>query len=85
MRYLGIAKKQKEKITMPDGCEDLVKDIEYDALEINGRVLLIPSPLDREKMSLVERLADRSIKRHRKTLEGLRAQSHGSRKGRSEV
>jgi hypothetical protein len=38
---------------------------------LSGDILLVPSPPDRERLARIEKLAQRSIEEHRKTLEGL--------------
>ena len=56
---------------MPDGFRGVQEGKIYDVVEIGGDVVLAPSPLDRERLAQIERLARRSIKEHRQTLEGL--------------
>ncbi len=43
----------------------------YEVIEIGGNILLVPPPLDRERIALIKRLTKESIEDHRKTLEGL--------------
>ena len=43
----------------------------YEAIEIGNDILLVPSPLDKDRIARIERLTDLSIKEHRKTLENL--------------
>jgi len=71
MRYLGIARKEKGQILMPDALKELVEDEHYEVVEIGGDILLIPSPIKRERLARIERLARSSIRDHRKTLEEL--------------
>ena len=71
MRYLGIAKNDRGRVTMPDASRDQMPEPTYEVVEIGGDILLVPPPLDRERLAAVERLAQRSIDEHRKTLEGL--------------
>lgn len=71
MKYLGIARKEKTKIVMPDAFQDAEDGQTYEAIEIGGDILLSPAPLDRERLARIERLANRSIEEHRKSLQGL--------------
>jgi len=36
MRYLGIARKEKGQILMPDALKELVEDEHYEVVEIGG-------------------------------------------------
>ena len=65
MKYLGVARKEKGQVVMPDAFQEAEEGKLYEVIEIGGDILLVPSPLDRE------RLARKSIEEHRKTLEGL--------------
>lgn len=71
MKYLGIARKEKGKIVMPDGLREIEEGRTYEAVEIGGDILLASVPLDRERLSKIGQLAARSIEEHRKSLEGL--------------
>ena len=71
MKYLGIARKEKGKIVMPDGFQEIEEGRTYEAIEIGGDILLASVPLDRERLGKIARLASRSIEEHRKSLEGL--------------
>jgi hypothetical protein len=71
MRYLGVARIEGGRVVMPDGYQELAEASLYEVVEVGGDILLMPSPLDRERMIRIERLARRSIEEHRKTLEGL--------------
>jgi len=70
MKYLGIARKKKGQVIMPDTFKEVEGKL-YEVIEVGGSLLLIPSPLNRERLARIERLAQLSIKEHRKTLEGL--------------
>ena len=56
---------------MPDEFADVPEGQAYEAVEIAGDIVLTLSPLDRQRLARVERLANRSIEEHRKTLDGL--------------
>jgi len=71
MKYLGIARKEKDQILVPDALKELIKDEHYEVVEIGGDILLIPSPIKRERLVRIERLARDSIRDHRKALEEL--------------
>lgn len=71
MKYLGIARKEKGRVVMPDAFGEAEEGRLYEAVEIGGDILLLLPPLDRERLADIERLADRSISDHRKSLEGL--------------
>ena len=71
MKYLGIARKEKGNIVMPDGFRDIEEGRTYEAIEIGGDILLAPAPLDRERLATIAQLAGRSIEEHRKSLQGL--------------
>jgi len=71
MKYLGIARKEKGKIVMPDGFRENEEGRTYEAIEIGGDILLAHVPLDRARLSKIAQLAGRSIEEHRKSLEGL--------------
>ena len=71
MKYLGIARKEKGKIVMPDGFGEIEEGRTFEAVEIGGDILLAPAPLDRERLSKLAQLAGRSIEEHRKSLQGL--------------
>uniref|UniRef100_A0A7V5XF09 Uncharacterized protein n=1 Tax=Thermodesulfobacterium geofontis TaxID=1295609 RepID=A0A7V5XF09_9BACT len=69
MKYLGIVRKENNILFMPEGFKE--KDKTYEALEIEGVIILIPSPIDKERLSHIEKLIDVSINEHRKSLEDL--------------
>lgn len=71
MRYLGVAKKSGGQILMPDKFQGLQHVDTYEVLEVEGHVILVPGPLDRDRIARIERLASQSIKDHREALEGL--------------
>ena len=71
MKYLGVARKEKGQVVMPDAFQEAEEGKLYEAIEIGGDILLVPSPLDRKRLSHIEKLAQHSIEEHRKTLEGL--------------
>lgn len=71
MRYLGIARQENGSVVMPDAFREVEEGRLYEAIEIGGDILLVPPPLDHERLARIERLANRSIQEHRKSLEGL--------------
>ena len=71
MKYLGIAKNEKGHFIMPDRFVNSQKNVNYEAVEIDDTILLIPEPLNKKRFSLIEKLAKQSIEDHKKTLEGL--------------
>ena len=71
MKYLGIVKRQDCVLTMPDAFEEVAEGRDCEAILVGGDILLIPAPLDRERLKRIEDLANRSINEHRSTLEGL--------------
>ena len=71
MKYLGIVKRQNGNLTMPDAFQELTTPRTYDAIQVGGDILLLPAPLDRERLKKIEELAKRSIEEHRLTLEAL--------------
>ncbi len=71
MKYLGVARKEKGQVVMPDAFKEAEEGKLYEVIEIGGDILLVPSPLDRELLARIEKLAHHSIEEHRKTLEGL--------------
>jgi hypothetical protein len=71
MKYLGIAKRQGSDLKMPDSFQDIAKTEVYEAIVVDGDILLLATPLDRERIKRIQDLTDRSIKEHRRTLEGL--------------
>ncbi|OGF67414.1 MAG: hypothetical protein A2Y62_02265 [Candidatus Fischerbacteria bacterium RBG_13_37_8] len=71
MKYLGVARKEKGKVLMPDSFDTEKDGKLYEAVEIGGDLLLLPSPLDKERLAQIQKLSALSIKEHRKTLKGL--------------
>ena len=71
MKYLGIVKRQNGNLTMPDTFREAAERETYEAVQVEDDILLLSSPLDRERIKRIEELADRSIEEHRHTLEGL--------------
>jgi hypothetical protein len=71
MKYLGIMKQEHGHVTMPDIFHTIELQQNYEVVEASGDLLLLPSPLDRSRLSKIERLTKQSIKDHRQTLEGL--------------
>ncbi len=71
MKYLGIVKRENCLLTMPDGFEQVAKGLEYEAVQIEDAIFLLPAPLDTRRLKRIADLADQSINEHRGALEGL--------------
>ena len=71
MKYLGIAKKEKGYVVMPDSFVKMYDDKNYHAIEIDDTILLMRSPLDKNCLAKIEKLTEQSIYEHRTALEGL--------------
>ena len=71
MNYLKIVKRQNCVLTMPDTFAEVAERRDYEAILVGGDIVLLPSPLDRERLKRIKDLANRSINEHRSTLEGL--------------
>ena len=71
MKYLGVARKEKGQVVMPDAFKEAEEGKLYEVIEIGGDIILVPSPLDRERLARIEKLTHSSIEEHRKSLEGL--------------
>ena len=71
MKYLGIVKKENGTLAMPDSFMDVAEPRTYEAVQVGGDILLLFTPLDRERLKRIEELTERSIRDHRKTLERL--------------
>jgi hypothetical protein len=71
MKYLGTAKRQGSDLKMPDSFQEVAKTEVYEAIVVDGDILLLATPLDRERVKRIQDLTDRSINEHRRTLEGL--------------
>lgn len=71
MKYLGIARKEKGKVVMPDTFRNVEEGKTYEAIEVGADILLITSPLDQDRVAQIQKLTRASIKDHRKTLERL--------------
>jgi hypothetical protein len=71
MKYLGIVKRENGNLTMPDAFQEATAPGTYEAIQVGGDILLLPAPLDRERIKKIEELTKRSIEEHRRTLEAL--------------
>lgn len=71
MKYLGPARNDNGRLQMPDSFGEDARAATYEALDIGGDILLVPSPLDRKRLEHIDALARASIEAHRKALEGL--------------
>jgi len=71
MKYLGIVKKENGTLAVPDSFKNVAGIGTYEAVQVGGDILLLSTPLDRERLKMIDELTQSSIKDHRKTLEGL--------------
>lgn len=77
MKYLGIVKNEKGKMIMPDNFVKEVVSLHgeepllYEAIEIEGMIVLMNSPINRNRLAQIEDLTQKSIQEHRTSLEGL--------------
>jgi hypothetical protein len=76
MRYLGIVEKRHGGQIILEGIgqgkipeED--DQATFEAVEIEGAIVLVPAPVDRKRITQIEMFASQSIHDHRATLEGL--------------
>jgi hypothetical protein len=68
---MGIARLEKGQVILPDTFGEIEAGRSYEVIEIGGDILLMPPPLDRERLARIDRLARQSVKEHRAALEGL--------------
>jgi len=76
MRYLGIVEKKHggQIILEGFGQEKITEDDDqttFEAVELEGAIVLVPAPVDRKRLAQIETLTSQSIHDHRTTLEGL--------------
>lgn len=77
MKYLGIVKSEKDKMILPDNFVKEVVSLQgeepllYEAIEIEGMIVLMNSPINRNRLALIEDLTQKSIQEHRTSLDGL--------------
>ena len=71
MKYLGIVKKENGTLVVPDSFKSVAELRTYEAVQVGGDILLLSTPLDRERLKKIDELTESSIRDHRKTLEGL--------------
>lgn len=71
MKYLGIVKKENGILAVPDTFKTVAEPHTYEAVQVGGDILLLSTPLDRERLKKIDELTESSIRDHRKTLEGL--------------
>lgn len=70
MRYLGVVKKENGALIVPDTF--YVKEGEYyEAIEVGGDIILVPSALDRARVNKIKKLTEESIRTHRESLKNL--------------
>jgi hypothetical protein len=71
MKYLGSVKKEEGILVTPSAFSDVKNGQVFEAVEIDGDVLLVKAPLDKQSIERTERLARKVIDDHRKSMEGL--------------
>lgn len=71
MKYIGPVKNANGHLIMPDSFSQAKRESEYDAVEFDGMILLSARSLDRKRIEKIRELTNRTITRHRKTLDGL--------------
>ena len=71
MKYLGMVRRRDNHLTMPDTFREVPQEDTYEAVQVGDSIVLLSPPLDRERLEQIQRLADRSIEEHRRSLEGL--------------
>ena len=71
MRYLGIARKEKDQVLMPDTFQEMEEGRVFEVIEIGGDILLLSNPWEKDHLTRVEQLAKESITQHRQTLKDL--------------
>ena len=71
MKYLGIVKREDGNLTIPDAFQEVTTPLTYEAIQVGGDILLLPAPLDRERIKRIEELTKLSIAEHRSTLDAL--------------
>lgn len=76
MRYLGIVEKRHggQIILENSGQEKITEEDDqttFEAVEIEGMIVLIPASVDRKRLAQIVTFASQSIHDHRTTLEGL--------------
>lgn len=71
MKYLGVVRQENGTLMVPDAFQEVAERHTYEAIEVGGDIILLPTPLDRKRLRRIEELADRSIEDHRTSLEGL--------------
>ena len=64
-------KKENGTLAMPDSFRDVAEPRTHEAVQVGGDILLLITPLDRERLKKIEDLTGSSIRGHRKTFEGL--------------
>ena len=76
MRYLGIVEQRHggqiilESYSQQNTLEE-EDQTAFEAVEIEGVIVLVPAPVDRKRLDQIETLTSHSIHDHRTTLEGL--------------
>lgn len=71
MHYIGPVRNENGHLVMPDTFREQERAPVYEAVEIDGVILLSIPPLDRERIDRVRELAQQSINDHRISLEDL--------------
>lgn len=76
MRYLGIVEQRHGgQIILESYSQKNITEEEdhaaFEAVEIEGVIVLVPAPVDRKRIAQIETLTSQSIHDHRVPLEGL--------------
>ena len=76
MRYHGIVEtRHGGQIILESYCREKITEDDdqaaFEAVEIEGAIVLVPAPVDRKRLAQIETLTNQSIHDHRTTLEGL--------------
>lgn len=71
MTYLGTARLENGRVELPGSFHSAQRSTTYEAVDLGGDILLIASPLDRERLAQIEKIIADSIHANRKALEDL--------------
>jgi len=76
MHYLGLTEKRHGGwVILEDYGQKKITDEDdqtaFEAVEIEGSIVLVQAPVNRKRLAQIERLASQAIHDHRTTLEGL--------------
>jgi len=71
MKYLGTVRKEQGRLEIPEAPREVEKSRVFEAVEIGGDIILLAGPLEKERWARIEELAQKSMNKHRATLEAL--------------